>query len=161
MAETLLFYHPCVWWVSARIRAEREHCCDDVAIGVCGDAVHYVDALVELETRRIAGSSLALAATDGSLFNRIQRMLSDEAPDQSRSPGLLVTLALTAFLVAGAGAFTWLPGAIDDGWVRRADEREVQRLTERSTPPDQGASATGIPEVSHRRTRVRGTAGSA
>ena len=141
VAETLLFYHPCVWWVSARIRAEREHCCDDVAIGVCGDAVHYVDALVELETRRIAGTSLALAATDGSLFNRIRRLLSDETPDQSRSPGLLVTLALTAFLVAGAGAFTWLPGAIDDGWGRRADGRTVQRLTERSTRQDQGTSA--------------------
>jgi beta-lactamase regulating signal transducer with metallopeptidase domain len=26
--ETLLFYHPAVWWVSHRIRVEREHCCD-------------------------------------------------------------------------------------------------------------------------------------
>lgn len=32
LAETLLFYHPAVWWLSARIRDEREHCCDDVAI---------------------------------------------------------------------------------------------------------------------------------
>jgi beta-lactamase regulating signal transducer with metallopeptidase domain len=35
-AETLLFYHPAVWWVSKRIRAERENCCDDVAISICG-----------------------------------------------------------------------------------------------------------------------------
>src|SRR5262249_12856796 len=41
IAETLLFYHPAVWWVSRRIRAEREHCCDDVAVNVCGDAVGY------------------------------------------------------------------------------------------------------------------------
>jgi beta-lactamase regulating signal transducer with metallopeptidase domain len=34
-AETVLFYHPAVWWMSSRIRAEREHCCDDVAsVGV-------------------------------------------------------------------------------------------------------------------------------
>jgi beta-lactamase regulating signal transducer with metallopeptidase domain len=26
IAETLLFYHPAVWWVSRRIRVEREHC---------------------------------------------------------------------------------------------------------------------------------------
>ena len=32
IAETLLFYHPAVWWLSARIRDEREHCCDDVAL---------------------------------------------------------------------------------------------------------------------------------
>ena len=36
-AETLLFYHPAVWWVSKRIRAERENCCDDVAISICGN----------------------------------------------------------------------------------------------------------------------------
>jgi len=28
-----------VWWVSQRVRAEREHCCDDEAIAICGDAV--------------------------------------------------------------------------------------------------------------------------
>jgi beta-lactamase regulating signal transducer with metallopeptidase domain len=37
--ETLLFYHPAVWWVSHRVRIEREHCCDDVAVGVSGSAV--------------------------------------------------------------------------------------------------------------------------
>ena len=30
--ETLLFYHPASWWISRQIRAEREHCCDDVAV---------------------------------------------------------------------------------------------------------------------------------
>src|SRR3989441_361145 len=36
--ETLLFYHPAVWWASQQVREEREHCCDDLAVGVCGDA---------------------------------------------------------------------------------------------------------------------------
>ena len=26
--EVLLFYHPAVWWLSQRIRVERELCCD-------------------------------------------------------------------------------------------------------------------------------------
>jgi bla regulator protein blaR1 len=30
-AETMLFYHPAVWWVSAHIRTEREHGCDEIA----------------------------------------------------------------------------------------------------------------------------------
>ena len=34
MVETLLFYHPAMWWVSAQVRAEREHCCDDLAVAV-------------------------------------------------------------------------------------------------------------------------------
>ena len=32
LAETLFFYHPAVWWVSRRIRIERELCCDDIAV---------------------------------------------------------------------------------------------------------------------------------
>ena len=38
IAEALLFFHPGVWWVSARIRQEREHCCDDAAVAVTGEA---------------------------------------------------------------------------------------------------------------------------
>ncbi|NQW03302.1 MAG: M56 family metallopeptidase [Acidobacteria bacterium] len=34
MVETTLFYHPGVWWVSHRVRVEREHCCDDLAVRV-------------------------------------------------------------------------------------------------------------------------------
>jgi len=34
LVETLLFYHPAVWWVSTQVRIEREHCCDDVAVAV-------------------------------------------------------------------------------------------------------------------------------
>src|SRR6185295_14003751 len=52
MVETLLFYHPAAWWVSARVRAEREHCCDDLAVDVCGDRDSYATALAELESRR-------------------------------------------------------------------------------------------------------------
>jgi bla regulator protein BlaR1 len=37
--ETLLFYHPAVWWVSRQVRIEREHACDDLAVAVCGDPV--------------------------------------------------------------------------------------------------------------------------
>jgi len=31
-AEILLFYHPAVWWISHRIRLERERCCDKLAV---------------------------------------------------------------------------------------------------------------------------------
>jgi hypothetical protein len=49
IVETLLFYHPAVWWLSHRIRIEREHCCDDLAASVCGDRVSYAKALVAME----------------------------------------------------------------------------------------------------------------
>ncbi len=71
--ETLLFYHPAVWWVSGLIRAEREHCCDDLALKLCNNAVTYVTALAALEELR-ASPTLTVAATGGSLLSRIRRI---------------------------------------------------------------------------------------
>src|SRR5439155_1147469 len=61
--ETLLFYHPAVWWVSQQVREEREHCCDDLAVAVCGDAHLYATALVGMERLRGTPPAFALAAT--------------------------------------------------------------------------------------------------
>ncbi len=38
VVETLLFYHPAVWWMSRQVRAEREHCCDDLALASAIDS---------------------------------------------------------------------------------------------------------------------------
>jgi Zn-dependent protease with chaperone function len=72
--ETLLFYHPAVWWLNRRIRAERENCCDDAAIALCGDAVEYARALTLMEEWRVA-PAMAMAANRGPLSDRIMRLL--------------------------------------------------------------------------------------
>lgn len=74
--ETLLFYHPAVWWLSHRIRVEREHCCDDIAVRVCGNRVSYARALTELEVLRCGSGFMAPAATSGSLPSRVRRLLN-------------------------------------------------------------------------------------
>ena len=80
VAEALLFYHPAVWWVSGHIRAERELCCDDVAVSVSGDALTYARALAQLESYRPAHLSAAVAANGGSLSDRIARLLGQSRP---------------------------------------------------------------------------------
>jgi uncharacterized protein (TIGR03435 family) len=100
LAETVLFYHPAVWWLSARIRDEREHCCDDVAVAVCGDPVGYAAALTELEAWRSGELRLAAAATGGSLLSRVRRILRVEISDDSRTSALTVGLVVIA--VVGA-----------------------------------------------------------
>src|SRR5262249_62123234 len=75
LVETLLFYHPGVWWVSRRIREERELCCDDLAVGVVGGPVLYAEALCRLERARGEAAALAVAASGGSLLARITRLV--------------------------------------------------------------------------------------
>jgi beta-lactamase regulating signal transducer with metallopeptidase domain len=75
VVETLLFYHPAVWWLSRRIRIERENCCDDLAVAVCGNPVLYARALTDLEELRTVAFRHALAANGGSLKSRIVRLI--------------------------------------------------------------------------------------
>jgi len=128
IVETLLFYHPAVWWVSKQVRAEREHCCDDLAVEVC-DRVVYVSALAELAA--IAGSrGVALAATDGTLVTRVRRLLGRSREGEGIRAGWL-----PAFVVVFAvGA--WMPA----GFVR-VDARNDQAV---AIPP---APQTAVPVV--------------
>ena len=104
--ETLLFYHPGVWWMSRRIRTEREHCCDDEAIAVCGNAVEYARALTLMEEWRMA-PAMALAANGNPLAARIARLLGITKTGYGlRNAGLAAgVLCLTAALLAGNALF--------------------------------------------------------
>ncbi len=100
--ETLLFYHPAVWWLNKRIRAEREHCCDEMAVSLCGNAVEYARALTMMEEWRSA-PVLAMAANRGPLTERIVRVLGLKTLGAGmRGIGLTGSvLCLTAALIAG------------------------------------------------------------
>ncbi|MFP2903318.1 M56 family metallopeptidase, partial [Corallococcus sp. 4LFB] len=76
LVETLLFYHPAVWWMSQVIRVERENCCDDLAVRQGPGALPYARALTALEALRSQGmdaSGPALSALGGSLKDRVRR----------------------------------------------------------------------------------------
>jgi TonB family protein len=110
VVETLLFYHPGVWWVSRQIRIEREHCCDDVAVAACGNRIAYARALASLEEGRQHRATLALAATDGPLLTRIRRLLGAPVDDDYR-PSLSIAAGIVAVLVAAAFSVAQARGA--------------------------------------------------
>jgi beta-lactamase regulating signal transducer with metallopeptidase domain len=101
VAESVLFYHPAVWWISGQVRAERELCCDDIAVRASGDVLTYVHALAALESYRPAQSRHALAANGGSLLNRIRRLVGQTPP---------LSHALPSPGAAGAMSLLWLLG---------------------------------------------------
>jgi beta-lactamase regulating signal transducer with metallopeptidase domain len=113
-AETALFYHPAVWWVSRRIRTERENCCDDMAVAVLGNPVGYVEALAAVAdldpppSREPASqaAAVALGKSGHDLVGRVRRLLG--LPDPARSPSaasataiLLVVAGLAASITVG------------------------------------------------------------
>lgn len=124
--ETLLFYHPAVWWISHRIRVEREQIADDVAARHLGDPRRLALALSELERMQFAGAQLAQAANGGDLVGRIRRLLRADAQalnTQSMNwkaalPVLGLAIACAAHAHVGASAVK--PALADAGRSRPA-----------------------------------------
>ncbi|MGD2093933.1 MAG: M56 family metallopeptidase [Phycisphaerales bacterium] len=102
IVEILGFYHPAVWWISHKIRAERENCCDDLAVNISGDRVCYARALTSMEEIRTARGQLAVAVTGGSLFQRIYRLVGKDSTEKTPSswiPAATAILLIIAIII--------------------------------------------------------------
>lgn len=99
--ETLLFFHPATWWISQKVREEREACCDDLAVQSGPDRVVYARALTAFAEQVATGRGPAwgMAASGGSLLARIRRLLS--APASPSRTGHRLSLVAAVLLVVG------------------------------------------------------------
>jgi len=115
LIETLFFYHPAVWWIGARLREQRELCCDDAAIRTCDDPITYATALLNLEEQRrgmpanLAPTNLAMALNGQGrheLLSRISRILGEAQDSRLKVRPVafvllpVMLLTLTAFAAA-------------------------------------------------------------
>ena len=142
--ETLLFYHPAIWWLNKKIRVEREHCCDDMAVALCGNAVEYARALTLMEQWRSA-PVFAMAANRGPLTERIVRVLGLKTFGAGmRGIGLASSvLCLAAALVAGNA----LLGMAHPRRIQ-ADSQSAPSANS-SQPPTANSAPTRKPSPSH------------
>jgi len=109
VVETLLFFHPVVWWLSRAVRRERELCCDDLAVSVC-DRVTYATALSTLA--HIRQPSLALAATDGVLRDRVRRIITPSSTESAKGGWMAMLPIALVVLLAAPAAFSSDPPII-------------------------------------------------
>ena len=107
VVEALLFYHPVVWWLSRRIRIERELIADALAADALGERRRLALALSELDRMLDATAAplphLAPAAQGGQLMSRIQSLLRPRM-HASHTIQFLPLLGLPLFGLALAGA---------------------------------------------------------
>ena len=130
VVETLLFYHPAVWWISGRIRHERELCCDDIAVAACGNAVAYARALTQLEKLRPVGPSLVMGSAGGGLYRRVQRLLGCRGED------------VPSRLACAIGLVT---GVLCLGWVLQTANAEQPSQVPLPVPEGRSVPAPPIP----------------
>jgi hypothetical protein len=96
--ESLLFYHPAVWWLSRSIRIEREMCCDDLAVSITKQHVTYASALETVARRRLRPQLSPLAVGMGgprmALLARVRNVLGIGPASQGAVWWPIVVLAL-------------------------------------------------------------------
>jgi beta-lactamase regulating signal transducer with metallopeptidase domain len=99
LAEALFFYHPAVWWVSHRLRVERENACDDMAVLAVGSVTIYARALLDLEETRPEAPVPSVAANGSTLSDRVFRLLL-HPKSAGRGPRLVPAAIAAAALAA-------------------------------------------------------------
>lgn len=117
VAETVYFYHPCLWWISRQIRREREFAADAAVLDVFGDyRLVYAAALANLEEIRhlakIQATSIAAAADGGNLMKRIQRILQNRTEIRRASSAWSAGLALVLISAVLLAVFSYSPRSI-------------------------------------------------
>lgn len=117
--EALLFHHPVVWWLSNRIRHEREQAADSLAAAVTGEPRRLALALFELDRLALESTAsptlnLAQAAHGGHLMSRIQSLLRTErriTAGTALFPIAGLAVACIAFFAYAQSAPTRTPAA--------------------------------------------------
>lgn len=100
--ETVLFFHPCCFWVSKQMRTEREYCSDDIAVQHCSNPIAYAKTLTETASlchqhRHHTIPKMAMAASGGDLKQRVLRIVKKNHCSENRysSKGLAAICVLT------------------------------------------------------------------
>ena len=101
--ETLFFFNPAIWWISAGIRREREYCCDEMAVTACSSSLVYARALASLQERRSSPPVFAMAAAGKrkELLTRVQCVLLQ----QPINPSDVMEKTIATLLIVGSVLF--------------------------------------------------------
>lgn len=105
LAETFLFFHPCTWWMSRQIEAEREKACDELALGFT-KPITLAEALLALSHQALTFRlALAMQAHRTRLFLRIQHIMEP----QTVQPRLFQKWVLILLALMYIGSLAFLP----------------------------------------------------
>ncbi len=129
LVETIFFYHPAVWWISNQIREERENCCDDITVSVCGNSLAYSKALYNLLQIQHNYPELALAASGkvNQLLRRIKRMNGEKS--KFSYGGRFAAFMFVSAIVAAVLVFSSKPASSNTAGINKASIIDFYGLT--------------------------------
>src|SRR6185369_11369822 len=108
--EAMFWFHPLVWWIGARLVAEREQACDEHVVAETAEPIVYAEGIVNICRRYVETPLMSVAGVGGAdLKARIDAILANRI-------GLRLTLSKRLVLATVAAlslAVPVLAGAIE------------------------------------------------
>ena len=105
LIEVVFYYHPAVHWIGARIREEREHCCDDLVLRYGPGRLPYARALLHFGNAT-AATPATLSLTDGGgLLGRVRRFLNQQEISYRMKSRILLLPVLAAIVLVATAAY--------------------------------------------------------
>lgn len=123
IVEIIFFYNPFVWYISYKIKAERENACDDIAVELCGNSVLYAKALANAESFKKSNEPLfaiPLFKNQNQLLRRIKRMLRKDENQNSFKEKFVAVLIFIGILVTAAALKNFNTASTGDGQTIKA-----------------------------------------
>ena len=80
LCETVYFFNPGLLWISGLLRDEREHCCDDIALGETGNKKEFIQALISFKEHAMYShaSAVAFPGKKNQLLQRVSRIINNK-----------------------------------------------------------------------------------
>lgn len=103
--ESILFFHPAVWYISRRMSIERELCCDEMVVATAARPSQYAESLlrvVELTALGPVPAGVTMTSPrDGSTFlvHRLMRILGEAKSSPVRLPRLWPSVLVTLLVI--------------------------------------------------------------
>jgi beta-lactamase regulating signal transducer with metallopeptidase domain len=106
----VLFFHPAVWWLEARLSLEREMACDECVLAETQNARAYAKSLANIAERSFVHRTVALAQAAVSRLHdtslRVAHILSPSPRRTASKLTLLASVAAASAATVGVAAYS-------------------------------------------------------
>jgi bla regulator protein BlaR1 len=137
--DVVFFFHPALWWISERIRIERENCCDDVAVAACDDKLSLAQALVKVaEWQNTPRLAMAFTSRRPLLLQRIRRVMGVNPKKEGIKSSRLLSLVFITLLI---GFSLYAVGQKNDKQPKKSVKKVTTTVHANATQPQKAVIA--------------------
>ena len=150
LVEAVFWFHPLVWWLEARLIAERERACDEEVLAGGNKAQDYAQGILRVCQNYLASPLRCAAGVGGGdLTKRIEGILNRRRHVRLNALQVILLGVVATTVVAGPIVSGHLAASPPDGHDASSDIfRNYEAVAPEPSPPSQGkdlviAAATG------------------